>query len=296
MIIGDAIQRFCDDRKLYGLSLSSVNQYCLQLNAFARWLNTHNIFDTESIASDHARSFLCDERPRLKQWTLCGKRSVLKIWLDWLQNNNLSTADSRSLPHICPPKADEIRRVIVNDREASVLINYAKKQYRRFQTRKSLQDVVLVAILFGMGLRISEVAAIKIKHINILRRELSIPKSKGNIPRYAAIPPSTIGIIRYFLWKVKPNPNEKLLTHNGKSYAPKSLARRVQRLGYRAGVFLTSHTGRRFCISHLAYTNVLIAKKQAGHKRLETTMLYVEESREELRRTLRTHDPLRQAM
>jgi integrase len=60
----------------------------------------------------------------------------------------------------------------------------------------------------------------------------------------------------------------------------------------RAGLAITSHVGRRYCVTRLASVNVFAAMQQAGHANLETTRAYVRESREELRRVVGLCDPL----
>jgi integrase len=158
---------------------------------------------------------------------------------------------------------------------------------------RELDNLLLAALLFGVGLRVGEVAALRISDVSVFDREINIRHPKSNKPHIVAIPRSTLAILRLYLRYRNGKPSDPLLVakHGGR-FASITLARRIQRLGRIVGVNLTSHTGRRYCITRLAGVNLLAAQQQAGHKNMETTLGYVRESRKILHEAMKACDPL----
>jgi integrase len=233
----------------------------------------------------------------LKQSTVVGVRSAIHGFLIWARANG-APVDPDRLPKVGAPKEDEISRRYLSDREVERLFECVRAAYRRRRSLERARDMLLLALLFGAGLRIGEVAGIRIGELSITDREVYLPVTKGSRPRYAELSGSVVAYARLYLrYRLKPETKSTeslFLSNRHKAYKPHRLADRVKELGACAGVDdLTSRCGRRHCITQIAGVNLLAAQKQAGHKYLATTQVYIRDDRTMLRAVVRANDPLK---
>jgi integrase len=297
----EAVGAYLADLALTDLAASSIKQYRLLLLLFVRWLAGRRVHKTKHIKTEHARVWLIERKENVRQWTLLQNRCIVVSWFRWLRKNRLAPVDPDQVPRVSTPHADEIRRRRVTDAQVQRLFDGIKEDYRRIRTSGGAGcveagNLLAFGFLFGVGLRISEVVAVRMSDLDVPARELYVPQAKSNRPRYVSLPPSVAAYARLYLTIrrrcVRRSPY-LFTTIRGGKIASHTLALRVQTIAHRHGVELTSHTGRRYCLTRLAAANPFAAQQQAGHRNLETTLLYVQESRTVLRAVVREHDPLR---
>lgn len=295
--VREAVDRYIGGLLLSNLADSTVEQYRAQLGRFVRWLEHQGIIHLHLLRDGPCRAYLYARAPGLKQSTIVGVRSAIHGFLVWARVNG-APVDPDRLPKVGAPKEDEIYRRYLSDREVERLFEYVRTAYRRERTLECARDMLLLALLFGAGLRIGEVASIRIGEISTRDREVYLPITKGSRPRYAELSGSVIAYARLYLkYRLKANTKRTeplFLSIRRKAYSPSRLAYRVKEVGARAGVDdLTSRCGRRHCITRIAGVNVLAAQKQAGHKYLATTQVYIRDDRSMTRAVVRANDPLR---
>jgi integrase/recombinase XerC len=288
----DSIEAFCQERALSGLAHSSVLEYETILRVIARWFEARGIYSPADMRLEHFREVLIDQRKRYKPASVYHRKSVCHCWLTWLREQGDIYFDPDKIPRILAPKPDEYRRLHITHDEAEKLINFLKERYRETRDLQDIRSYAVATLLFGAGLRISEAAGLQIKNINWKAKELYLPTTKANKERFVPFPTSTAVALRLYLWRRRDSNCETIfLNREGGTCNPKTLARRIKLEAGQIGILLTSHTGRRFCLTRLARVNILLAKQQAGHADLDTTMKYLVEDRETLRDTVRRIDP-----
>jgi integrase len=241
------------------------------------------------------RAYILELKATLKQSSLVGVRSLLHHYFIYLRANHWSPVNADDLPRIGAPHDDEIRRLHLSDADVAQLFAWLRQRYRADRSCRNARDLFIYALLFGCGLRISEVTALQIGELSMETREVYLATTKTNSSRYVAIPGSVMAFARLYLRYRRACKREEYLfvSNRGGRYSPHTLGIYVKRIAAEAGVAMSSHCGRRFCLTRLAKVNVLAAQQQGGHKRLETTRAYVRPSNEAARRVLREHDPLR---
>lgn len=301
MRIDASIDLFEQEKSLQGLANGSITEYGYQLGVWCRWLASQDIHNTEDIELADIMRYLSYRHKHTNQSSLCHQRTILRSWIDWLYQAGHTSVDPRVMPKVAKPKDDQIRRVRLSEDQTTRLFNAMKKRYRenRHCPRRGyryLQDLVLAALLFGAGLRISEALVARISELDTANRELFIPHAKNHTPAYVAVSGFAIGILRLYL-KVRSGIKTKsdviLISQEGHPYKSETLSRRLQRIANEAGIEFTSHAGRRYCITELAAIDVFMAQQQARHKHLSTTRIYVPTDRDKLRQTMKHYDPLR---
>lgn len=171
-----AAAAFIQDRVLAGLANSSVDEYESRLRVFLRWCDSHAVTRPADLTDLHCRHYLQDRHRQCSQNTVCHDRSILRLFLVWLVNRESSSVDPAKLPSIPPPKDDEVRRLFLTRRQCAKLFDRLRTEYRRARDNRhsglmQLRALAVGSLLFGAGMRISEVAAVEVKHIDLTGHE-----------------------------------------------------------------------------------------------------------------------------
>jgi len=223
----------------------------------------------------------------------------LVVFARWLLVNDYSKVIPEKIPRVKIPKVDEIKRIWLSDEEVKSFFEYLRNERKYRRDSLSLRNLAVASLLFGAGLRISEVANLELGDVDILNREVLIRKSKGNKPRTCYLPSSSMPAIRAYVRYRQTcdfGHNHIFTGRFGELVSSRSLARSLQVKAREAGLSeFTSHAGRRFAISSLAQVNILWAQLAAGHSRIDTTRGYVKPSNDALRQHIRANDHLAMA-
>ena len=157
--------------------------------------------------------------------------------------------------------------------------------WRMLKAATLLKHKLLVGLLYGCGLRLSEVRNIELKHIDYDRKLLHIVQSKGNRDRYVPLSVHHIrGIKRYvdsaqpnqFLFEGTGNPEGK--DFDGR-YSQRGVQWVVKTIAKNAGILkdVNVHMLRHTYATHLLEdgVNIIAVQKLMGHASIETTMIYL---------------------
>lgn len=158
---------------------------------------------------------------------------------------------------------------------------FSPEEARYFIT--SMTDLRLKAIsalMYGSGLRLSEVRHLKYENINRKDQKIYIEKSKSRSDRYALLPSSTLSILTDYWYRYgKPKdwlfPSRK---HDKPIYAQtigNHLNKHCKNIKWHKHV--SSHIFRHSFSTHLYENGVdlLTLQKLLGHKSIESTTIYV---------------------
>ncbi len=150
---------------------------------------------------------------------------------------------------------------------------------------KNLKHRTVLALLYSAGLRISEVINLKLKDIDIDRRQLIIKNAKGRKDRVVVLAESFIPLYENYYMTYLPNiyfvENPK-----GGVYSPNSIRKFLSVASQRAGIkkHVTPHTLRHSYATHLIENGVGLRYVQdlLGHSKPETTMIYTHVAKKDL--------------
>ncbi len=166
-------------------------------------------------------------------------------------------------------------------------------------TPKAIRDRLIVELLYGCGLRVSECTQLKISDIDFKERLLSI-WGKGQKHRYVPIYQSLLDAIQNYLNStrlefLKENDSEYLfLNRFGKALSVRSLQTICKEAGIRANLKqdLHPHMLRHSFATHMLDNgaDLVLVQELLGHEHLSTTQIYTHVSIESLQRIyLETH-------
>jgi integrase/recombinase XerD len=151
---------------------------------------------------------------------------------------------------------------------------------RFLQAVAGLRNRVALTTAYAAGLRIGEVAHLKVAAIDSGRMLLHIESAKGGKDRYAMLSPRLLEILRAYWKRARPSlwlfPGQEPGSHvsRGALQSACRAARRRARIGKR----VTTHSLRHSFATHLleSGTDIRIIQVLLGHSHLETTARYAQ--------------------
>lgn len=151
----------------------------------------------------------------------------------------------------------------------------------------NLKHQALLSVIYGSGLRVSEVVRLRVEHIESEQRLLRIEQGKGRKDRYTILSEKSLILLRQY-WRIY-QPGKWLFFAGDKNQPmPVATAQKVyMRAKQKAGVTRGRgiHTLRHCFASHALEQGVdlFIIKRWLGHTSIKTTCMYLHASPEMLR-------------
>ena len=179
------------------------------------------------------------------------------------------------MPYVLPsalyPQKQFILPNIMSQQEVSAL----------FAAPLTLKEYCVVGLLYGSGLRISEVTALCIADIESASRRIKVVQGKGAKDRYTLLADTLLAKLRQYYLAAK-RPEHYLFTspQTGRAFHTRSLQLLVTGAMKKAGFTkqgYTSHTLRHSFATHMLDngSNIHVIKTLLGHSKIETTMVYL---------------------
>lgn len=150
-----------------------------------------------------------------------------------------------------------------------------------FKASLTLKEYCTIGLLYGSGMRISEVCALRIKDIESKEKRIKVYQGKGAKDRYTLLADDLVDKLRSYYIEAG-RPKEYLFTSSQtkRSLHPRSMQLIVnsamEKAGF-AGKGYTAHTLRHSFATHLldSGANIHVIKTLLGHSKIETTMIYL---------------------
>ena len=153
------------------------------------------------------------------------------------------------------------------------------------QTVKNLKHRTIICILYGSGLRISELLNLELKDLDPDRNQLFIRNAKGRKDRYAQLSDYLKPLLYNYINTYKPQ-RYFIEGPNGKAYSASSVRKFLVVYAQKAGIAqrITPHVLRHSYATHLLEQGVGIRHIQEllGHSKPETTMIYTHVTQKDL--------------
>ncbi len=173
----------------------------------------------------------------------------------------------------------EIFDQVIRPKQPHILPKVLSKQEvkRLFDVTENLKHKLMLKIAYGMGLRVSEIAHLKIAHFQLDRCQVLIQCAKGKKDRYVNLPKSLLPDFEDYLKSYQP----KQMLFEGQ-FAENYSIRSIQQVFKTAMAKAQIHTSigihglRHSFATHLleAGTDMVFIQKLLGHKNVKTTEIY----------------------
>jgi integrase/recombinase XerD len=150
-----------------------------------------------------------------------------------------------------------------------------------FAAPLTLKEYCVIGLLYGSGLRISEVTVLQIADIESAAKRLKVVQGKGAKDRYTLLASNLLDKLRqYYVQENRPKQFLFTSPQTGRAYHSRSMQLVVTSAMKKAGFTekgYTSHTLRHSFATHMLDngSNIHVIKTLLGHSKLETTMVYL---------------------
>jgi len=286
------LSKYFDYLESKSLSENTVKNYFRDLIDYFIYLKQNDLSPTKSIEPKYIRkmlSFLIDKG--FSKVSISRKISAIKSYITFLEKFNYSKNNYSELIRI-PKKSKSLPKVMTK-KEISQLIKHVE-----MNTKKNLRDDALIELLYSTGLRVSEVANLKLKDIKLEKSEIKI-LGKGNKERIVIFNnKSKEKIIRYLkndkrYISIK---TEALFQNKFKeALSTRSIQRILKKYLNFSGINskYSTHTLRHTFATHLLEggADIKVIQQLMGHSSPETTKIYTHVSSSTLKNVYNNSHP-----
>jgi integrase/recombinase XerD len=156
------------------------------------------------------------------------------------------------------------------------VLNYYEIK-KLFGAAQNIKHELLLKMAYGMGLRVSEIVALKIENVDLERFQCHIQKGKGKKDRYVNFPKSLVALYQEYLSAY--HPKEFVFEGQfGGAYTVRSTQSVFRTAMKKAGITKTVgiHGLRHSYATHLMESGVQMIhiQKLLGHSNIKTTEVY----------------------
>lgn len=269
----DLLDCYLRAMKVQNRSAKTIKRYEYIIRKMMEWVK----IPTRQITVHHLRNYLASMQDRgIKDSTMQGVRQVFTAYFNWLQRESLiewnPTANLGSI------KVAKVERKCYSEIELARL-NMACENAR---------DRAILLFLSSTGCRISEMTALNRDSINLEKCECLV-HGKGNKERMAYFSEVTGATIREYL-EERTDENEALFVGRRGRLQPDGVRIMLNRIAKIANVeHVHPHKFRRTRATELTRRGMPIEEvaRILGHEKIDTTLRYVNITRDQVKADLR---------
>ena len=266
-----ALKKYLEGLQLKAYSASTIKTY---KNEFVALLQVLKNKDVSTLTGDDIKRYMlyCINRLHLSENTMHSKLNALKFYFEKILHKEKMFFE---IPR--PKKPLQLPKVLGEEELG-----------RLFRALNNKKHKAILFAAYSAGLRVSEVASLKIKHIDSGRMQIIIEQAKGKKDRYVPLSPVLLDILRDYIKNYKPRPTEFLFeseqTKDG--YPARTLQKIFQVAKQKAGIQkdVGIHSLRHSFATHLLEkgTDIRYIKDLLGHFNIKTTERYLHVSKKSL--------------
>lgn len=262
-----------------GASPATVRAYQEDLKDYVSFLeNTYGVQAVEDITREEILAFQIELYKRgLAASTIARRTSTVKGYHKFLVRENLCANDPAQLVGI-PQKPEKLPDVLSIDQVCSLLDGMP------FTTPIEIRDATMLEVLYGCGLRVSELVGLDLDRVRFDEGTLRV-LGKGSKERLVPFSGMALERVRVYLQDSRPyltcskaHPVPALfLNARGGCLSRQSVHKVVEKVGLRIGIKnLHPHTLRHSFATHLLEggADLRAIQEMLGHSDISTTQIY----------------------
>ena len=257
--------------RLKAFSPSTIRTY---LNEMSQLLAAIKDIPADELTPELLKRYLvyCYEKQGLKENTLHSRINAMKFYYEQVLGRE------KFFWEIPRPKKQLILPKVLGEDELS----------RLFNALGNLKHKAMLFTTYSAGLRVSEIAALKIKNIDSDRMQIFVENAKGKKDRYVNLSPVLLDILRAYIKKYKYKPKIFLFEseETGAAYPTRTIQKIFQDAKMKAGIKkdVGIHSLRHSFATHLLEkgTDIRYIKDLLGHFNIRTTERYLHVSKQAL--------------
>lgn len=257
--------------KLKAYSPSTIKTY---INEMAQLLQTIKNISADELTPEHLRRYLvyCFEKLQLTENTLHSRINALKFYYEQVLGRE------KFFWEIPRPKKPLLLPRLLNEKELGKL----------FKALENKKHKAMLFTAYSAGMRVSEIANLRIKDIDSARMQIFIRRAKGKKDRYVNLSPVLLDILRAYIKNYSPKPKEFLFEseYTQTAYPVRTVQQIFTNAKKQAGILknVGIHSLRHSFATHLLDkgTDIRYIKDLLGHFDIRTTERYLHVSKQRL--------------
>lgn len=243
-------------------------------NEFMQLLQLLGENKVQELTPEHLKRYMlyCVVKLQLSENTLHSRLNALKFYFEQVLKRE------KFFWEIPRPKRPLQLPKLLNEVELRKLFNALSNKKHK----------AMLFTAYSAGLRVSEVANLKIKDIDSKRMQILIQRAKGKKDRYVNLSPVLLDILRKYIAEYKPKPTEYLFESEQTftAYPTRTVQQVFAKAKQKAGITkdVGIHSLRHSFATHLLDkgTDIKYIKDLLGHFDIKTTERYLHVSRQKL--------------
>lgn len=253
--------------KLYveQLELKAYSQHTktIYISEFLHLLKLLKSYNINDLTPDRLRDYFlyCVQVEKMKERKINGKINAIKFYFEKVLHHD------KMFFNIPRPKKPQTLPKMLSKTDI-------KKIFNCIINKKHL---LMLQLSYGMGLRVSEVIALKISHIDSHRMQVLIAGAKGKKDRYVNLPESVLNLLRNYYKAYRPK-DWLFEGQFGGQYTTSSVQKVFKRAMKKAGINknIGIHGLRHSYATHLleAGADLRFIQELLGHHSIKTTQIY----------------------
>lgn len=252
----DTFSNFRDQLKVRNYSPRTIRAY---VQANERFLSAMNKKPQQVTRTD-IMSYLSALSDRVSANSLSAHFHALKTYY----TDILKRSFFQDIKH---PKREKTLPTVLSKEEVQKLLVHTKNP----------KHYAIVALLYGAGLRISELLALKMRDIDFCRSTIVVKQGKGRKDRITLLPNELVPTLQKQA-ETKSAEEYVFTSKRGKKLQSRTVQKVLEQSAQRAEIkkHVTPHTLRHSFATHLleAGTDIRYIQALLGHAKLETTQRY----------------------
>jgi integrase/recombinase XerC len=287
----EALAKFKSEIERRNLSPKTWRGYCYATRAFLRWFGRPVL----SATRDDLRAYLASIAERgARPASLAHHAVSLRAFYRAL-NVEPSPAAEFGFRITSTPQLVLTRSQVGKLLAASSKVSTTMAEPEPIREAIALCNRAVLEVLYGAGLRVSELAAVRVVDVSLADGTILVRPAKRGEPRTLPLPKASLPhLLRYLAARsvlLRPWAKDEgflFLGRTGKPVTPYSVQQVVSKLAKRIGLRAHPHAFRRSVATHLVKDGVSVAVVQRllGHRSLEATAIYLGTDQEDLRRAV----------
>lgn len=258
------------------LSSNTVEAYTADIEAFILYLKSKDLNSVEEISHLHIREHLATLYNKLDKRSISRKTSSIRTFLKYL--NSQGYIGSNVLSRIVHPKTPEKLMFALSVEEMNSFLSAIDSS-----STIGRRNLAIIELLYGAGLRVTELASIKIADLDLEQNLVKI-LGKGRKERLSPFNQEASNTLKAYLevrgqFVNADKPNDYIfLNRSGNNLNVRSIQRLTKFISIKAGLLrnATPHTMRHSYATHLleAGASIKTVKELLGHASIAATQKY----------------------
>ena len=279
------------------LSDNSIKGYVTDLESFLKHMERLGIVEFNQLEIEHIRSWLANlQSTGVARATLTRRIVSIRAFTNWAAANGWLTSDLGA--NLAIPKPQRVLPEILNVDEAATVLKSLEVRSVEEPTAVNLRDLALVEVLYGSGIRVSELCGLNLIDVDRSINTLNVI-GKGDRQRVVPLGLPALRAIDHYLKNgrgefVKTSSADALfLGSRGKRIDQRTVREVVYEAMKAVGAKMGPHGLRHSAATHLLEggADLRTVQEILGHASLSTTQIYTHVSPERLQSAYKQAHP-----